>query len=118
MHIGRTIAVMLLALAVALSPLSMGIAAAPAQASAAAVTQAMPDCDHHQHMHGAPSTDTQKSADHGTCVTMCGLCSVVVGSDTLIVAYVLAAGSMLTPAHAADNISSLMGSPPFRPPRA
>ena len=114
----RTICVMLLAMAIAVLPLSMGFAvAAPAQASAAAtMTQAMPDCDHHQH--GAPTTDTQKSLDHGTCITGCALCFGLVEASATDVAYQMTAFAALTPAYVADSVSSLMGSPPFRPPRA
>ena len=119
MRIGRTICVMLLGLAIVMAPLSMGFAvAAPVASNAASVAATMPDCDHHQHQHGAPSAPTQKNADHGNCITGCALCSVVVSTDASTISYLMAASSTLTPVHAADSLSSLMGSPPFRPPRA
>ncbi len=117
--IARIICVALLAMAIAILPLSMGFAAAaPAQASvAASAVEGMPDCMHHQH-DGAASGQTQKSIDHGACLTGCALCFGYVDASAADVAYVMAAGGALivTPADAAH--SSLMGSPPFRPPRA
>jgi hypothetical protein len=119
MRIGQTICVMLLGMAIAMAPLSMGFAVAAPQANTAAtMMQAMPDCDHHQHQHGAPNGPTQKTVDHGNCITGCALCSIVINTDASAISYVMAASSMLTPAPAADSLSSLMGSPPFRPPRA
>ena len=120
MRIARTICVMLLGMAIAMAPLSMGFAlAAPASASSAAsVAATMPDCDHHLHQHGAPSAPTQKTVGHGNCITGCALCSVVVSTVASTVYYLMAASSMLTPAPAANDLSSLMASPPFRPPRS
>ena len=100
-------------------PAAVGMASA-AQASpvVAAAALAMPDCDHHQHMHKAPVKGTQKSAVHGNCVTGCALCFGVVSAHASAVAYTVLTGSALIPVHAPDEISSMMDSPPFRPPRA
>jgi hypothetical protein len=118
MRIGRTISVLLLAWAVSLSPLAMGFAGAgPTQAPAATMSQDVPDCDHHQH-HGAPSGQTQKDSDHTTCPIGCTLCFVVANVAIPEVTYSVPVSTSLQPVYAGTPLSSLMGSPPFRPPRA
>jgi hypothetical protein len=118
LRVGRTILVVLLAVAVSLLPASMGIAsAAPGSGDVvAAATQAMPDCEHHKHQ--VPLKQTQKSADHGACVVSCALCFGFVGATGTATTYVLSPIAVLELKHATDDVSSLMGSPPFRPPRA
>jgi len=120
LRIGRFICVTLLAMAIAMLPLSGGFAtAAPASAQVTAVSaRAMPDCNHHQHQYGSPSEQTQKTFDHNTCITGCALCFGFVGTNAAEIVYAMPASTTLAPAHAGDDFSSLMGSPPFRPPRA
>ena len=119
LRIARNILVALLAVAIAMLPGMTGFASAgQAGPVVVAAAQAMPDCESHRHMHQAPVKQTQKSADHGTCITGCALCFGVVNDHTSAVAYTLVPGAALMPVHAPDEISSLMGSPPFRPPRA
>ena len=114
----RTILVAVLAIAIGLLPASMGVAAAAPAANSmvAAAAQAMPDCEHHQHQ--VPTKQTQKDADHGGCVVSCALCFGFVDAGATAIAYTVAPGAVLKLAPAQDSISSLMGSPPFRPPRA
>lgn len=119
MRIARSILVALLAVAIATLPGMTGFASAGQTGPVVAATaQAMPDCESHRHMHHAPVKQTQKSTDHGTCITGCALCFAVVSAHVSDVAYAMLPGAALMPVHAPDEISSLMGSPPFRPPRA
>jgi hypothetical protein len=117
-RIVRSIFVVLLAVAIAMLPASMGVATAlPATSGIAAAAQAMPDCEQHHHRDKAPSKQTQKTADHGACVVSCALCFGFVGADVTTIAYAVIPGTALKPARTQDDISSLMGLPPFRPPR-
>ena len=110
--------VAVLAVAIGFLPASMGIAtAAPTASTVAAAAQAMPDCDHHQHQHQVPVKQTQNTDDHGTCIAGCALCFGFVGADVSAVAYTVPASAALKFVCAREAISSLMGSPPFRPPR-
>jgi len=119
LRIARSILVALLAVAIATMPGARGTASAGQQSPVvASAAQTMPDCEHHQGMHQAPVKETQKSADHGTCITGCALCFGIMSGHASTVAYTLLTGTALMPVHAPDEISSLMGSPPFRPPRA
>ncbi len=115
----RTIIVALLAVAIAMLPASMNVAsaAAPTTSPVASAAQAMPDCDHYRHQHQPPAKETQKTIDHNNCVTSCALCFGFVGTDVSPIAYTITPGAMLVPVLTAEDISSLMGSPPFRPPR-
>lgn len=115
-RIARTIFVALLAVAIATLPATLGFAAGASMASDVTVTQAMPDCDHH---HSAPSGPTQKTADHGACMAACALaCFGFTATHVSGIAYSVPASAALKPVRASTAISSLMGSPPFRPPRA
>jgi hypothetical protein len=117
-RVGRAICAVLLAMAIAMLPVSAGFAsAAPAAApTVASVLQAMPDCDHHQHQ--APSKQTHNTADHDACLVSCALCFGFVGAEVSGIAYAVIPGAALQPVHARVDLSSLMGSPPFRPPRS
>ena len=115
MQIGRTILVALLAVAIAMLPAAMGIATAAPETATVASAQAMPDCEHHRH-NKAPSK--QKSDEHGTCVVNCALCFGFVWHDANTVAHLVTPSTALTPVLVQSDISSLMGLPPFRPPRA
>ena len=118
-RIARSIFVALLAVALATLPATVGFAASVTAATDMSVTQAMPDCDHHQHQHQAPSKQSQKSADHAACMAACAaICFGFTAFDVSGIAYAAPAGAALKPLRASTAISSLMGSPPFRPPRA
>ena len=119
MGISRTIWVMVLAVAIAMLPLSIRVAtAAPIVPSVASGVEAMVNCSHHQHHDSVPSGQTQKSLDHGVCIAGCAVCFGLVGASAAEIAYALPASIAITPTYTSDNLSSLMGTPPFRPPRA
>ena len=110
---------MVLAVAIAMLPLSIRVAtAAPVAPSVASGVEAMPNSSHHQHHDSVPSGQTQKSLDHGVCIAGCAVCFGFVGASVAEIAYALPASIALMPAYTSDNFPSLMGSPPFRPPRA
>jgi hypothetical protein len=111
---------MLLAMAIAMLPLSAGFAtAAPASARVTtSAAQATPDCSHHQHHDDVLEGQTQKSFDHGACIAGCPLCFVVVNAEGPGVAYSVPISMALKPMRGSIVLPTLMGSPPFRPPRA
>ena len=116
MRIGRTIVAVLVALSVATLPAATGFAADATTAMEISAVPAMPDCDHH---HNAPGGKTQKSMDDGSCMAACALnCFNVMAAAFSAVAFSPPASAALKPARTSSNISSLMGSPPFRPPRS
>jgi hypothetical protein len=107
---------MLLAVAIAALPASIGIAnAAPAATAVVSAEQAVPDCDHH---HNVAGDQTRKTADGGARLAGCALCFVVVATDVSGVVYSALTSAALMPVRLSSNHSSLMGSPPFRPPRS
>jgi uncharacterized protein involved in copper resistance len=118
MRIGRTIFAVLLALSVATLPAASGFAAASPTAHAAmAAVEAMPDCDHHHH--DAPGDKTKKTTDDRGCMAACALnCFNFTETVFSGIAFSPPASAALKPVRASTNISSLMGSPPFRPPRS
>ncbi len=118
LRIGRAIFVALLALAIATLPASVGFAARAAMATDEAVTQAMPDCVHYQH--NAPSGTTQKKAHDGSCLAACAVACFGFAAATNVtgIAYSALETAALKPVRARIDLSSLMGAPPFRPPRA
>lgn len=116
-RIARTIFSALLAVAIATLPAAVGFTAGVAAATDMSVTQAMPDCDHDQRT--APADKTQKSADHAACMAACmAICFGFTATNVSGIAYSAPVVAALKPARASGHISSLMGSPPFRPPRA
>lgn len=116
-RIARTLFVALLAVAIATLPATVGFAASVAAATELSVTQATPDCDHHHHT--APADKTQKSTDHAACMAACAaICFGFTAFDASGIAYAAPVSAALKPLRASTAISSLMGSPPFRPPRA
>jgi hypothetical protein len=116
MRIGRTIVAVLVAMAVATLPAATGFAAGATTAMEISASSAMPDCDHH---HNAPDGKTQKSMDDGACMAACALnCFNVMAAASSAVAFSPPASAALKPVRTSGNISSLMGSPPFRPPRS
>jgi uncharacterized protein involved in copper resistance len=117
MRIGRTIVAVLISLAVATLPAATGFASGAMTAMEIAASPAMPDCDHHHH--NAPGGKTQKSMDDGACMAACALnCFNVMAAAFTGIAFSSPATAARKPARTSGNISSLMGSPPFRPPRA
>jgi hypothetical protein len=119
MWIGRTIFTALVALSVATLPAAIGFAAGATTAMEISASPAMPDCDHHHHRRNAPGGKTQKSVDDGACMAACALnCFNVMAAAFSAIAFSTPASAALKPAHASNNISSQMGSPPFRPPRS
>jgi len=118
LQIGRNILVVLIAVAIATLPASIGIvSAAPAATMIVAASQAMADCDHHQHK--APGGKTQKSADDGACMASCALnCFNFTAAGFSGIVFSSSASAALKPVHASNIFASLLGSPPFRPPRA
>jgi len=118
MRIGRTIFTALVALSVATLPAAIGFAAGATTVMEISAPTAMPDCDHHHH-HNAPGGKTQKSVDDGACMAACALnCFNVMAAAFSAIAFSTPASAALKPARTSSNISSQMGSPPFRPPRS
>lgn len=116
-RIARSLFVALLAVAIATLPAAVGFAASVAAATDMSVTQAMPDCDHHHH--SAPADKSQKPAHDAACLAACAaICSGITATDVSGIAYAAPVCAALKPLHASTALSSLMGSPPFRPPRA
>jgi hypothetical protein len=116
MRIGRTIFTVLVALSVATLPAAIGFAAGATTAMEISASPAMPDCDHH---HNAPGGKTQKSMDDGACMAACALnCFNVMAAASSAIAFSPPASAALKPVRTSGNISSLMGIPPFRPPRS
>jgi hypothetical protein len=115
-RIGQTILTIVLALSVAMLPATVGFTASAIAATEMSVTQAMPDCDHH---HKMLVDKTQKSADHGACMAACAaVCFGFTTADVSGFVYLAPVSAALKPLRASTAISSLMGSPPFRPPRS
>lgn len=116
LRIGRAIFAALIGLSVATLPAVTGFAVSAATATEISAVEAMPDCDHH---HNAPSDRTQKTADDCGCMAACALkCFNFMAAGLSGIAFLSPASEALKPARTSGNISSLMGSPPFRPPRA
>ena len=116
-RIARSIFVALLAVAIATLPATVGFAADASSAANVEAAQAMPDCDHHHH--NAPSGKPQKSADDGACLAACAIhCFNFTGPNVSAITFSSLVVAALKPLRVDSNISSLMGSPPFRPPRA
>lgn len=116
-RIVRIIFTALLAVAIATPPIAVGTArAASPPVTMVTIDQPSADCDHHRS--DAPSEQTQHPVKHDTCAVGCTLCFVFVGADTSVVAYSIPFSTALKPARVMNRLTSLMGSPPFRPPRA
>jgi|SRR5664279_669857 hypothetical protein len=116
-RIGRTIVAILVALSVATLPAAAGFAAGATTATETLASQAMADCDHHQHK--TPNGTTQKTADDGACLASCALnCFNFTAAGFSGIAFWSPAGAALKPTHASNIFASLLSSPPFRPPRS
>jgi hypothetical protein len=115
-RIGRTVFVVLVALSVATLPTAQGFAAAVTTATEMSVSNAMPDC---AHRHNVPSDKTQKTTDNGACMAACAVaCFGFTAIGYSGIAFQLPIGTTLNFVRTSDNISSRLGSLPFRPPRA
>jgi len=114
-RLGRAIFAVLIGLSVALLPATTGFAAGvttPMESSAGAIS----DCDHH---HNAPAGQTHKAINGGACMADCALsCFSFAATGYSAIAFSSPVSDTLKPARVSDSISSLMGSPPFRPPRS
>jgi hypothetical protein len=74
----------------------------------------MPDCDHHNH--ATLPNKPQKAADD--CMAACALhCFNFTATNFSGIAFSLPASAALKPVRMNGAVSSLMGNPPFRPPR-
>ena len=115
-RIGRAIFAVLIGLSVAMLPATIGFAAGVATATEISAAKAMPDCDHH---HNAPANQSHKAINDGACMAACTLtCFGFTAAGVYGIAFSPPASAVLKPVHASNIFASLMGSPPFRPPRA
>jgi hypothetical protein len=116
LRIGRTIFAVLIGLSVATLPAATGFAASAATATEMSASKAMPDCDHH---HNAPSDKTQKTAGDCACMAACALtCFSFTAPGFSGITFSSLASATLKPVRTSTNVSSRMGSPPYRPPRS
>jgi len=116
LRIGRTIFAVLIGLSVATLPAATGFAAHVATATETSASNAVPDCDHHHH---APSDKTKKTAGDCACMANCALtCFSFTAPGFSGTTFSPPASAALKPVHASTDVSSRMGSPPFRPPRS
>jgi len=116
LRIGRTIFAVLIGLSVATLPAATGFAANVATATEMSASKAMPDCDHHHH---APSDKTQKTSGDCACMAACALtCFGFTAPGFTSITFASPASVVLKPVGTSTNVSSRMGSPPFRPPRS
>jgi len=116
LRIGRTIFAVLISLAVATLPAATGFAANVATATKMSASKAMPDCDHHDN---APSDKTQKTAGDCACMAACALtCFSFTAPGFSGITFSSPASAALKPVRTSTNVSSRMGSPPYRPPRS
>lgn len=119
LRIGRTIVAVLISLAVATLPAATGFAAHVATATETSAAKAVPDCNHHQHHHSAPSDNTQKTAGDCACMAACALtCFSFTAPGFSGITFSPPASAALKLVRASTNVSSRTGSPPFRPPRS
>ena len=111
---GRTVLALVIAFSVAILPAAGG-AAIVMESAGMSVSEAMPDCCEH---HGIPCDKLPKAKDGccsmAACALMCFNFSASSFSDLIFPPVVTEALPML----ATNCLTSQMGSPPFRPPRA
>src|SRR3974390_1172969 len=111
---------MLLAMAIAMLPLSAGFATAATSSVRVTISavHATPDCGHHQHHDDVAKGQTQKSLDHTTCIAGGPRFFVVVNAKVPCFPYAIPISTAKKPMYGRAELRPLMGSPPFRPPRA
>jgi hypothetical protein len=115
-RIGRAIFAVLIGLSIAMLPATIGFAAGVATATEISAAKAMPDCDHHNK---APDIQTHKAINGGACMADCAFsCFGFTATGYSGIAFSSPVSDVLKPIRVSDAISSRMGSPPFRPPRA
>jgi len=116
LRIGRTIFAVLISLAVATLPAATGFAANVATATKMSASKAMPDCDHHRQ---TPSDKTKRTATDCACMAACALtCFSFTAPGFSGITFSSPASTALKPVRTDTNVSSRMGSPPYRPPRS
>lgn len=116
LRIGRTIFAVLITLSVAVLPAAAGFATG-GKIAAVSVSEAVPDCDHHHY--SLPSDTKQKNADD--CASMAGCALKCFNFTELAISGIVFSSPVsaeLKPVHRCGDVSSRMGSPPFRPPRS
>ena len=113
-RIGRTILAIVVATSVVMLPATGGFAAG-SKAMELTVSESVPDCAHD---HDLPNNTTQKRTDGCDSMAGCALkCFTITEVSFSSVSFLPAANTALVHIRTSDNISSRMGSPPFRPPR-
>lgn len=114
LRIAQAILAVAIALSVATLPATTGFAAVASSMTDMSVSGDMPDCD--QHSRAAPANKSQKTADD--CMAACALlCFNFTATDFSGVAFSSPASAALKSFRMNGHVSSLMGNPPFRPPR-
>ena len=114
-RIGKAILAMVIALSVAVMPAAAGFATG-GKATEQAVSVTVPDCEHHNDQ---PNNTTQKSTDGCDSMAGCALkcfTTAVVSFSSL--AFSSSPSVALEPVRMESKVTSRMGNPPFRPPRA
>lgn len=115
-RIARIIVAALVFLAVAALPAVTSFAAGATTAMGISASHAMPDCDHYLH---APGDKSHKTADDGACMAACALnCFNFVATAFFGIAYSSPVSVAIELVRTSNNVTSQMGNPPFRPPRA
>jgi hypothetical protein len=114
-RIGKAILAMIIALSVAILPATAGFAAGgnTAEVSASALA---PDCDQR---HDIPNNTTQKSTDGCDSMAGCALkcfTASIVGISGLT--FSSSPSVAVEPVRMESKVTSRIGNPPFRPPRA
>jgi hypothetical protein len=116
LRIGRNIIAILISLSVATLPAAAGFVSNMPTASKMPVSVAMADCEHHDKV---PSGQTQKTTDNCASMAACALtCFNFTGTPLSGFVCLSPSSTALKPVRMTAHVSSLMGSPPFRPPRS
>ena len=122
MRIGKAILAMIIGLSIAVLPAASAFASAGSTATPV-VAQSTSDCDQHldhlRHHQDHPLNKTQKNTGGCDSMTDCAFkcfTTSTVGFSTLT--FLPTAYTPLEHVVIADAVSSQMGHPPFRPPRA
>jgi hypothetical protein len=96
-------------------PAAASFATGEAPAAKMSASHMMPDCDHHRI---APGGQTEKTVGDCCCLATCATNSFNFTAPGFFgVVFPALASAALKPARASIPFSSLMSSPPFRPPR-
>lgn len=115
MRIGHTILVALVALSVAILPSAAGFTSG-GKTTEQSVAEIVPDCEHHNDQ---TNDTTPKHTDGCGSMAGCALkCFTITAVSYSSVTFLSAPRTAPADIRASDNISPLMGNPPFRPPRS